>query len=82
LAAILPTIYIIRRKLSLTFSWYVISKSVVIFILCALLLIILNSFNVVIQLLISSSFYLIMIYFFKLVPHEDIQLVLDRAKVR
>jgi O-antigen/teichoic acid export membrane protein len=82
LAAILPTIYIIRRKLSLTFSWYVISKSVVISILCALLLIILNSFNVVIQLLISSSFYLIMIYFFKLVPHEDIQLVLDRAKVR
>lgn len=82
LVAIAPTIYVIYKKLSLRFSWHVIRKSILIAIPCAFLAFILNPFNVLIQLLISSCFYFIMVYFFKLVPHEDIQLVLDRAKVR
>lgn len=76
----IPTIYIIQKRLQFTLSFAMVPKSSFIGILCALLLIISNSLHLFIQLAIGIGGYAFLIYLFKLVPKEDLQLLWQRAR--
>jgi O-antigen/teichoic acid export membrane protein len=74
-----PTIYIIQKKMRFTLSLVNLYKSFFIGALCALLLILTNSLNLFIQLGICFGAYSILTYRLKLIPKQDIQLLLQRA---
>lgn len=79
LSVLTPTIYIIQKKMHFTLSLVNLYKSFFIGALCALLLILTNSLNLFIQLGICFAAYSILTYRLKLIPKQDIQLLLQRA---
>ena len=77
--AIVPTIYIIQKRLEYTLSIVCLLKSLVIGALCALLLVISYKWNLIVQAGICLSGYAALAYYFKLIPEEVAQQLWRKA---